>query len=211
MTSKKFFTLIHGDRIHAGPKTKIVKAEDFSTLLDAIDVLNQVQEDAEKYKTEVVDEIETLKEQAQREGYEAGFKQWTEQIAKLEQEIIKVRKDTEKVIIPVAIKAAKKIVGREIELSETAIVDIIASNLKAVSAHKKITIYVNKKDLEIVEANKNRLKQLFETLEVLSVRERADIKPGGCVIETEGGIINAQLDNQWRILEAAFEALMIKK
>lgn len=211
MTSKKFFTLIHGGQIHVSPKSKIVAADDFSTLIDAIEVLEQVRIDAEEYKKEVVSEIEALKEQAQREGFEAGFKSWSEQIAKLEAEIIKVRQDTEKVIIPVALKAAKKIVGREIELSETAIVDIIASNLKAVSQHKKITIYVNKKDLEIVEANKNRLKQLFETLEVLVIRDRADIKPGGCVIETEGGIINAQLDNQWRILEAAFEVLMKPK
>lgn len=211
MTSKKFFSLIHGDSVHVAPKKKIVSAEDFSNLIDSLEVLDNVREDADKYKMEVAAESEILKEQAQKEGYEAGFKAWAEQVAKLEAEIVKVRQDTEKLIIPVALKAAKKIVGREIELSETAIVDIIASNLKAVSQHKKITIYVNKKDLDIVEANKNRLKQLFETLEVLTVRDRADIKPGGCVIETEGGIINAQLENQWRILEAAFQGLMKSK
>lgn len=211
MTSKKFFTLIHGDQVHIAPKTKILPSEEFSTVLDAHEVLLEVQEDAEKYKKEVVSEIEVLKEQAQREGFEQGFKQWAEYVARLEIEIAKVRKDTEKLIMPVALKAAKKIVGREIELSETVIVDIVASNLKAVSQHKKITIYVNKKDLEVLEANKNRLKQLFETLEVLVVRERSDILPGGCVIETEGGIINAQLENQWSILENAFTSLLKAK
>jgi len=211
VTSKKFFTLIHGDQVHIAPKTKILPSEEFSTVLDAHEVLLEVQEDAEKYKKEVVSEIEVLKEQAQREGFEQGFKQWAEYVARLEIEIAKVRKDTEKLIMPVALKAAKKIVGREIELSETVIVDIVASNLKAVSQHKKITIYVNKKDLEVLEANKNRLKQLFETLEVLVVRERSDILPGGCVIETEGGIINAQLENQWSILENAFTSLLKAK
>lgn len=211
MTSKKFFTLIHGGQVHVAPKTKVIPAEDFSVLLDANEILQEVYEDAEKYKKEVVTEIETLKEQAQKEGFEAGFQQWAEHVAKLEEEIVNVRKETEKFIIPVALKAAKKIVGREIELSETAIVDIVASNLKAVSQHKKIAVYVNKKDLDIVEANKNRLKQLFETLEVLSIRDRPDIQPGGCIIETEGGIINAQLENQWRILENAFTNLTKRK
>lgn len=211
MTSKKFFSLIHGESVHVAPKTRIIPGSQIATLMEAQEVLEETLKDAEKYKKEVVGETEKLKEQAQREGYEAGFKQWAEHVAKLETEIEKVRKETEQKIIPVALKAAKKIVGREIELSESVIVDIVATNLKAVSQHKKITIYVNKKDLEALEANKNRLKQMFETLESLVVREKSDVKPGGCIIETEGGIINAQLENQWRILEEAFAGLMKAK
>ena len=37
------------------------------------------------------------------------------------------------------------------------------------------------------------------------------MEPGGCLIETEAGIINAQLENQWRSLEAAFKAYTEKK
>lgn len=211
MTSKHFFSLIHGEKINIAPKTKVIPADVISTLLDAEGVLKAVKQDAEKYKTGVVSEAEKLKEQAQREGFEEGFKQWVEHVAKLEAEIVKVRQDMERVVIPIALKAAKKIVGREIELSDNTVVDIVVNNLKAVSQHKKITIYVNKKDLEVLEANKTRLKQVFETLEALSIKEKADIQPGGCIIETEGGIINAQLENQWRILEAAFESFTRKK
>lgn len=209
--SKKFFSLIHGETVHVSPKTKIIDAEAFSTMSDAFEILQAVKKDAEKYREEVLSECEKLKEQAQKEGFEEGFKQWVEHIAKLEEEILKVRSDLEKVVVPVALKAAKKIVGREIELSEKTIVDIVSNSLKAVSQHKKITIYVNKKDLEIVEAHRAQLKTLFESLEALSIRERSDISQGGCVIETEGGIINAQIENQWRILEQAFEALMKQK
>jgi type III secretion protein L len=46
---------------------------------------------------------------------------------------------------------------------------------------------------------------------VLSLRDRSDIQPGGCIIETEGGIINAQLENQWRVLENALGILLKKK
>lgn len=206
--SKKFFSLIHGESVHVAPKTKVIKADDFSKMVDADEVLQRVQEDAKRYRIEVTEECEKLKEQAQKEGFEEGFKEWLEHIAKLEEEIVKVRQDTEKVVMPVALKAAKKILGRELELSETAILDIVSNSLKAVAQHKKVTIYVNKKDLATLEANRQHLKDLFESLEALSIRERADIQPGGCVIETEAGIINAQLENQWRILENAFTKLM---
>lgn len=209
--SQKFFSLIHEDSLHPAPSSKVIKADAFSKLLEAEQVLDLVKKDAERYRIEVAADCEKLKEQAQKEGFEEGFKQWAEHVARLEQEISNVRKDMEKVIIPVALKAAKKIVGREIELSETAIVDIVSANLKAVAQHKKITIYVNKKDFETLEKNRNKIKDLFESLETLSIRERPDIDQGGCVIETEGGIINAKLENQWRILEQAFENLMKDK
>jgi len=208
--NKKFFTLIHGDTVHLAPKNKVIPAQDFSDLMESHDVLKQVKKDAEDYRLEVAKECELLKAQAQREGYEAGFKDWAEHVANLEGEIVQVRKELEKILIPVALRAAKKIVGREIELSDDTIVDIVANSLKAVSQHKRITIYVNRKDLDALERNRSRLKQIFETLEVLSLRERSDIAPGGCVIETEGGIINAQLENQWRVLENALEQLLKK-
>ena len=208
---KKIFSLIHGDKVHLGPNTKIIPAESFSTVLEATELLEQVRQDATRYKIEVAQEIEALKEQAELQGFEAGFAKWMEQIAKLENEIIQSSQHLEKLVIPIALKTAKKIVGKEIELSESAIVDIISENLKAVSQHKKITIYVNKKDLDIVESNRPRLKTIFESLEVLSLRERADVTPGGCVIETEGGIINAKLENRWRIMESAFETLLKSK
>ena len=69
---------------------------------------------------------------------------------------------------------------------------------------------MNKADLAQIEAHKPKIKQIFEQIENLSIQERADIEPGGCIIETEAGIINAQLENQWRNLEIAFESFMKK-
>ncbi len=209
--SKKFFSFIHEGSVHISPKKKVVPKEEFSRLVDSYEVLEQVKKDAEQYRIDVAVECEQLKEQAQKEGFEEGYKKWLEYTAQLENEIVKVRQDLEKFLVPVALKAAKKIVGRELEVSEDAIVDIVSNSLKAVSQHKKITIYVNKKDLEVLDKYRPRLKQIFESLEVLSLRERADIAPGGSVIETEGGIINAQLDNQWRALENALEIIVKKK
>lgn len=206
--NKHFFSLIHGNSIHIAPKTKFIPANEFSTLLNAKEILKTTKDDAEKYKLQVVAECETLKEEAEKQGFNQGFQSWVEHIAKLENEIQTIRKDLEKMIIPIALKAAKKIVGREIELSQDTIVDIVLNYLKAVSTHKKIIIYVSKKDLNVLEQNRTRLKDVFEGLETLSIRERADIEPGGCVIETEGGIINAKLKNQWEIMEKAFKALM---
>lgn len=211
MTNKKLFALISGGRLHGTGKGKIIPAEDFSTLLDAEGLLDQVKKDADNYRLQVTKECEIIKEQAQKEGFEEGFRKWIEHITSLENEIERVRSDLEKMLIPVALKAAKKIVGREIELSEDTIVDIVSNSLKAVSQHSRITIYVNRKDLDSLERHRPKLKQIFESLEVLSLRDRPDIAQGGCVIETEKGIVNAELDNQWKAIEGALDILFKKK
>ena len=204
---KKLFTLIRGDHIHIGPEAKVLKAKDFSEALDAKEMLVKVKDDADQYIKDVTNESEKIKETAQREGFEEGFSKWSEQIAFLES----VREDQLKMVIPVALSAAKKILGRESELSKDIILDIVSSNLKAVTQHKKIKIYVNRDELDALEKNKDNLKKMFEHLESLSLIERNDIEPGGCVIETEGGIINAQLENQWNILEQAFKKVTLSK
>ncbi len=206
--SKKFFSLIFGDQIHAAPKSKVISAESFSKLLDAEEVLERIKQDAEKYRLQVATESEELKENAQREGYEEGFKQWAENLVLLENEIELVHQELKQLVIPIALKAAKKIVGREIELSEDVIVDIVSTILKSVATHKKVIIYVNRKELDRLERNKPKLKETFENVEAFSIRERNDVAPGGCIIETEVGIINAQLEHRWQVLEKAFEKLM---
>lgn len=206
--SKKLFSLIYGEKNQISGNQKVLPAESIGMLLDAEEVLKKIKDDADRYKLEVVEECEQLKANARIEGFADGYQQWAKQIAELEGEIQKVRSDLEKMLIPVALKAAKKILGKKIELSEDTIVDIVSTALKGVSQHKKITIYVNKRDLEPLEKHRSEIKNVFENLEVLSIRERADIARGGCIIETEGGIINAELENQWVALERAFASLI---
>lgn len=204
---KEAFTLINAEQIHLKPGEKVIRQEDYAELLNAEQLIALTKKDVETYKLTIAKEAEVTKEKAAEAGFQEGMNRWAEKLKELELEIEKVHKEITQLAIPVALKAAKKIVGRELEISETAVVDIVAANLKAVAHHKKIKIYVNKQDLVIMEKNKEKLKKQFETLESLLIIEHDEVKPGGAIIETEGGIINAQLDNLLQTLERAFESL----
>jgi len=207
---KKFFSLIRGDKLHAAPKTKVIPAKEFSSLMNASEVLEEVQKDAEAYKKNVVTETEKWKIEAEQSGFEEGFKAWAEAVSDLEGEVKRVQDELQRSLVPVVLAAAKKIVAKELEHPET-IVGIVSNGLKAVSQHKKVAIYVNKKDLEAVETSRPRLKEIFEHLEALSIRESSDIEQGSYKIESEVGIINGDLNNQWLILERALEKVFKKK
>lgn len=207
MSDNKYFSLISGEAISRGINDTIIKAEDFAQMLSSMELLEKVKEDAAKYRESVTQECEKLKDEAQKTGFGEGYKAWVDQIGYLEKEIGRVREEMMKLLLPVALKAAKKIVATELQMHPEAILDIATSVLKVVAQHKRVVLYTNKDDYDILEANKGQLKNIFEQLESLSIRERDDVERGGVVIETEGGIINAQIKDRWRNLEAAFEAL----
>ncbi len=206
--SKKVLTLIHGGDVHIAPETKVIPADDFSQLLDASETLKKVQEDAHQFRIEETKKIEQERAQAVAEGFAEGMDKWAAQIQRLEEEIERVHDELKKLVVPVALKAAKKIVGKEIETSKEVILGIVSTTLKAVSHHQVITVHVNPKDLEALEKERPKLKQIFDRLESLSLVARNDVEPGGCIVETETGIINAELEHQWTRLEQAIESLM---
>ncbi|MBS0615313.1 MAG: HrpE/YscL family type III secretion apparatus protein [Verrucomicrobia bacterium] len=202
----KLFSLLFQGSVHTSSrKKKVIPLEDFSTLVEASQILEKAKEDVAKYRQDAAEEASQLKEQAKKEGFEEGLSQLNDHILALDQEKKRLRHEMNKLILPLALKAAKKIVAKELETHPETIVDIVMQALSPVMQNKRITIFVNKADRDMLESHKPQLKEKLEHVETLIIADRDDIAPGGCIIETETGIINAAIENQWRALETAFE------
>ncbi len=204
----KFFSLIYQGEIHPTTEEKVVSAKDFSTLMEAAEILARAKEDVEHFKKQVEQECKLLKEEATERGHAEGLARFNEHLVHFDKQLQLIRMDLQKQILPLALKAAKKIVGEQLSVSPETIVEIVIQAIAPVIQNHRFTIYVNKVDKEILEAEKPKIKALLEQVQVLSIQERNDIAPGGCIIETESGIINASIENQWRALESAFNKYM---
>jgi len=204
----KFFSLIKDGELHAAPGTKVVPKEELESLIDSAELLAKVEHEMKEYRKEVLKECEDLKKEAYELGFQEGLKKLNEATLKLNQESKKIHDDIQKKITPLTMQAARKILGEELKLNPERIVEIVSQALRPITSHKYIKIFVNKADLEILDKEKENIKKLLEQVDTFSLQERSDIEPGGCIIETEAGIINAQLENQWRALEAAFESFL---
>jgi type III secretion protein L len=201
----KFFSFFNKDELHEKAGEKIIPADEIATFLDAKEVLVKAKKDAKEYKEKIKKECEEIKKQSYEDGYNDGLEKLNTTLLKLDHELKNVQDEINKKVLPIALKAAKKILGEELKIHPERIVDIIIQALKPVVQHHKIIIYANKADIELLEKSKSKIKQILEHVQHFSIQERSDIEEGGCIIETEAGIINAQLENQWRALEAAFE------
>lgn len=206
----KFFSLISEKEVHIAPDQKVIPGKEFSRLAEAAEILDAVKEEAAAYRKKVAAECEILKENAESAGFQEGLIKLNEQVLALDHLLKNVRDEVNHKILPLALKAARKILGEELKIHPDRIVDIILQALKPVTQHHRVTIYVNKADLDILEEKKSKIKKILQQVESFTIQERPDVEMGGCIIETEAGIINAQLENQWRAMESAFEAFMKK-
>ncbi len=200
----KFFSLLYQGDIHFASDQKVIPAEEFGILLSAQELVEKAKSDASAYLLATEKECESLRQKAHDEGYNEGLTRFNEHLMQFEIQLRKIHHETQKAIIPLALKAAKKIVAAELKQHPESIVDIVIQSLLPVKQNHKIKIFINKEDKQILEANKSAIKEHFEHLQSLSIQERNDVSPGGCIIETESGIINATIENQWRALESAF-------
>ena len=207
MTQKQVFTLFNNNSVDIAPGAKKISKEAYESVLDCQNIISKTKEDSVAYQKQVAQECEAIKERAYEDGFEAGYNEWVKMVGYLEKEISHVHEELQKTVLPVALKAAKKIVGAELETNKEAIINIVMNTLKNIAQHKRVVLYVSKQDFDAIEGAKSKFKPIFEELESLSVREKDEVEPGGCIIETEVGIVNARLPNRWKTLEAAFEAL----
>jgi len=111
---------------------------------------------------------------------------------------------SEREVIRLALEIARKVVKREIAVDEEIIVTLVRVALKRVSDQTLITVRLNPVDLSVVK----RHQSLGNTADVLNegIRLAEDplISRGGCVIETESGLVDARVEEQFREIERGF-------
>lgn len=204
----KFFQLLNKAQIVTPSDKKVIPSSEFSKLLDATELRQVLEEEREELQNQAKEKMAELDKSGEEKGFQRGLEQWNEQLAQLEKEIHLLRDEMSRTIVPLAMTAVKKLIGRELDEKPQTIVDLVKTSLKSVAQHRKVTIYVNKSDLTLIEEQRNDIKNVFENVESLSITPREDVETGGCIIETEAGIINANLDRQLAALEGAFREFL---
>lgn len=199
--------LVDGEELHLKEK-KVIPKEELEAVIETEELIEKAKEQIADLKKKAKEECKEAKKKAEEEGFVEGLSKFNEHVLLLGEKVKELRHSMQQQMLPIVLKTTKKIVGEQLKLHPETVVDIVLQSVKSVAGCKFVKIYVNKSDLVYLEKEKESIKEIFEQLEILQIEERSDITPGGCVIETERGILNAMLESQFRALENAFEAHM---
>lgn len=182
------------------PSPKILKREVYDAGREAREVVNLAQEKARQIIDEAERERERITEEARQEGIAKGLAEWNEILARAARRAEELSDGWEETMLRLAVKVAEKIIGEQLALQPEAVVGIVREVLKGTRAGRHMTIQVNESEAHEVRSRIDSLKELGITSEISIVASQS-ISRGGCVVESELGIIDARLETQLKCLE----------
>ena len=163
-----------------------------------------------------LDEIET---QAYIRGFnkgeKAGFESAADKIESLSRMLDeavealrharnRIQGDTEKEIVELVLAVAGRVVGREVQTNREAIVAIVREALQTVENRDAVLIKMNPADIDFLNRLQSPLSGLSRNPDGLRIEADDSVGIGGCLVETDGGDIDARIESRLRIVEEAF-------
>lgn len=178
-------------------------------------LLQQARQDATKILSEAEAKLRQIEAQAYQEGLARGKKEGQEEIAaavqqfqRLLQEAYAERKrllsGTEAEVVHLILDIVRKILKIEPIINEQVVVRVVRAALQQLGNTVTTHIYVHPADLELLHFNLSQMESLGLEI-VLEPDEK--IAPGGCLIRSEAGTIDATLDSQFDTVVRSFLAV----
>jgi flagellar assembly protein FliH len=188
---------------------------------EAMALLQQAQEAAAHCLAEARDQAAALQAQRYTEGFRqgeeagrqamvaqyvsvvTGFQRATEELTRLREEVLRQAEDD---IVTLAFYLARRVLHQEVSSHR----DTLATTLRQALAHvvdlEQVTVRLNPADLERAAALQPDLLQTVEGLRLLTLEGDETVGPGGCVVVSAFGEIDARLEAQLAELEQRFRA-----
>lgn len=161
------------------------------------------------------EEADSIKETAAKEGYRAGLEQAENDISLLRAKIadfVSAKKEVFEYIAPdileISVDIARKIIKKEVEQNPQVILDSIVDVMRTLSKEEpRITVKLNPLQVDLV---KTELPEYISSMGIeakINVVGDESIEEGGCVLNTNNGIVDASLDTQLQIVKEALKGM----
>jgi type III secretion protein L len=180
---------------------KVVKREVFSASQEADEIRAAARREAEQILARAQEEATNLLEASRQQGYQAGLMQWNEAVLDATMARGRFLLEAEPELVKLALKIAQKIVGDHLRADPESIVGIVREALKSVGREKTLTIRVNHEHFDRVRARIAVLQEAVGASREIQIVASDLVTPGGCIVESELGKIDAQLETQLKCLE----------
>jgi Flagellar biosynthesis/type III secretory pathway protein len=158
--------------------------------------------EAKELLSQVSVELEKARQQGQEQGYQEGLEQGLELLHKVKELRQKLFDDNEREMVRLVFAIAEKIIGREFSENDKAIMNVIRLAVSD-AVGEKIFVKLNPQDYVNIKKNEAELLLKIEGGKTLVFKEDEGVKLGGCLVETEIGTIDAQLETQINAIKKA--------
>jgi len=204
----------------------LVRVEQYDSVLSGI--ISQAHQQAEQIITKAALKSDDMQRKAQddgfKQGYQVGFDEGRQAtvaecketldgaVSKAQALLITADQEgkayvqaAEQAILTLAFAIADKVLARELEKNQEAVLPLVRVALDKVRDQEKITIFVSSQDYDIVLQAKRELQIVVGREQGLVVSADNTLLPGSCVIDTSNGTVDARIDTQLEMLKKALQ------
>ena len=197
------FIKINPSDISLIPGKKVLKAGDYAAFVESKDILKASEEKAKEQEEKATVALTGMMEQAMHDISTKIKAEKTEHILQTVQSSIKHLECLEKDLVGLVMSSVRKIIGDYSD--EERIFFAVQNGLKLICQTQQVTIRVNP---NVAIPLMERLKHLEHNIEFLEVRPDEKLNSSDCILESELGIINANIENQITNLERGVKAIL---
>jgi len=152
--------------------------------------------------------------QGERTGVESVLRQLDTLLESLRvaaAEMVRLRADAARTheweLVQLALAVAGKIVEHEVRQDPDMVAAIVRSALAGVEHAERVTVRLNPADAERLNGARTRVLDTLAAGEAaVSFEADEHIRPGGCLIESDRGDVDARVEQRFRVVEEAFHA-----
>ena len=195
------FVEIKTDNLQLAPGLKVLKAKDYVSYLDSQYLVDAAQSKAESIIAEAGDAFELEKQRGYQDGLEKAKVEHAETMLATLSRCNEYYLQVEEKMTNVVLDAVRKIISSFDDGDITA--SAVREALQLVSNQKQVILHVHPDQVTEVRERVSSILSDFPEVGYVEVISDARLKHGGCILETEVGIIDASIDGQLQALKQA--------
>lgn len=116
-------------------------------------------------------------------------------------------KQNEDKLIKLALEISREVIQDELQMKPEIVLKNVERAMGKVSDLEKVLIKVNPLDLDLVLPKQEYFKKLLPDVQDFVITGHYSIERGGCLIETNSGTIDAQVNTQLAVVEEVFQQI----
>ncbi len=109
-------------------------------------------------------------------------------------------------VVEISVMIAKKIIGEIAEEGRDIVVNIAKEAIKRASDREVLRIRVAPVDYDALNKKRSELLQCIDGIKSLIFEADESVQPGGCLIETNQGDIDARIESQIKVIKGSLTA-----
>lgn len=197
-------------------KTDQASREKIEAENEAARILEQAKADVDKMISEARHQVSQIEEEARQKGEEAGreegFQEGHKEAERLIERLhviidkaIEKREDmineAETQMIDLVLLISRKVIKVISENQKNVVVNNIVQALRKLKSRGDVAVRVNLADLDLATDHTRDFMKMVENVKSITILEDTSVDPGGCIIETDFGQIDARITSQLKEIE----------